>query len=301
MDSSVGSPLVSVGIVTYDRPEGLKRTLECIASQSYRNLEIIVSDNCSPGEDTQKIVAGFMEKDDRIQYYRQEKNQGPAFNFKFVLNKSSGKFFMWAADDDEWVPEFVEKGIDALLNNPNHDLWFPSIVNIDSFGQVVREYPGFSRFSSTENKRNDIVKFLNEPEIMGRANIIYGIYRKPALAKTVEQYFFSKIWGSDHCFVLAFLLRFKLVCSDEVLLYKRVVGENDKMRRPQMIVIAYPNRRIFPFKKSFGYIHENYKAARGTKYKYLVLFILLKRLPMSFRNYLLKKMNRKRICHVLCL
>ena len=42
-------PLVSVGIPTYNRPEGLRRTLECITKQTYKNLEIIVSNNCSSG------------------------------------------------------------------------------------------------------------------------------------------------------------------------------------------------------------------------------------------------------------
>ncbi|MBU4370171.1 glycosyltransferase [Patescibacteria group bacterium] len=43
--------LVSVGIPTYNRPESLRRTLECITSQTYKNLEIIISDNCSPNQE----------------------------------------------------------------------------------------------------------------------------------------------------------------------------------------------------------------------------------------------------------
>lgn len=86
-------PLVSVGIPTYNRPEGLRRTLECITGQTYQNLEIIVSDNCSPGLETERMVREFMEKDSRILYYRQEKNVGAANNFSFVLKKASGVFF----------------------------------------------------------------------------------------------------------------------------------------------------------------------------------------------------------------
>ncbi|MBK7374561.1 MAG: glycosyltransferase [Chitinophagaceae bacterium] len=41
------TPLVTVGIPTYNRPGGLERTLACITVQTYANLEIIVSDNCS--------------------------------------------------------------------------------------------------------------------------------------------------------------------------------------------------------------------------------------------------------------
>jgi glycosyltransferase involved in cell wall biosynthesis len=48
-------PLVSVGIPCYNRPEGLKRTLECITGQTYKNLEIIVSDNCSPDPEVERV------------------------------------------------------------------------------------------------------------------------------------------------------------------------------------------------------------------------------------------------------
>ena len=43
-------PLVSVGIPTYNRPKGLKRLLKQIQNQTYKNIEIIVSDNCSENE-----------------------------------------------------------------------------------------------------------------------------------------------------------------------------------------------------------------------------------------------------------
>jgi glycosyltransferase involved in cell wall biosynthesis len=102
-------PLVSVGIPTYNRPESLRRTLECITAQTYTNLEIIVSDNCSPGDDTESLVQEFIEKDSRIHFYRQRENKGPVFNFKFVLSKSKGEYFMWAADDDKWSKCYIEK------------------------------------------------------------------------------------------------------------------------------------------------------------------------------------------------
>jgi glycosyltransferase involved in cell wall biosynthesis len=114
MKNSNNQPLVSVGIPTYNRPEGLRRTLECITGQTYKNLEIIVSDNCSQGEETENIVKEFMSKDSRIQYFYQEKNGGPLFNFNFVLQKATGKYFMWAADDDEWELFFIESCINEF-------------------------------------------------------------------------------------------------------------------------------------------------------------------------------------------
>ena len=104
-------PLVSVGIPAYNRPEGLRRTLESITGQTYKNLEIIVSDNCSPDSNVGRIARDFQKLDKRIQYFRQTENTGPASNFRFVLGKARGEYFMWAADDDFISEDFVWQAI----------------------------------------------------------------------------------------------------------------------------------------------------------------------------------------------
>ncbi|MFM7886227.1 MAG: glycosyltransferase family 2 protein, partial [Pseudanabaena sp.] len=101
-------PLVSVGIPTYNRPDGLKRTLDCITKQTYQNIEIIISDNHSNDPKVEKIVKEFQEKDKRITYFKQLENKGAVFNFAYLLKQAIGEYFMWAADDDEWEPEFIQ-------------------------------------------------------------------------------------------------------------------------------------------------------------------------------------------------
>jgi len=97
-----GDHLVSVGVPVYDRPELLKRRLANIVGQTYRNLEIIVSDNASPNPEMEAIGRAYAASDPRIRYVRQATNIGAAANFDFVLSCSTGEYFAWAADDDEW-------------------------------------------------------------------------------------------------------------------------------------------------------------------------------------------------------
>ena len=108
-------PLVSIGIPTYNRAFGLKRTLECMLHQSYENLEIIVSDNASPDPKVRDIAEKYAERDSRVRYFKQSQNKGPHFNFNYVLEKASGEYFMWAADDDEWIYSFIETCIDEFM------------------------------------------------------------------------------------------------------------------------------------------------------------------------------------------
>jgi glycosyltransferase involved in cell wall biosynthesis len=109
MSTRESSPLVSVGIPSYNRPEGLKRSLEQVLNQTYINLEIIIADNCSENESAIKaVVEPFMKIDKRIKYFRHKKNEGVAYNFKFLLAQATGEYFMWVADDDERHPSCIE-------------------------------------------------------------------------------------------------------------------------------------------------------------------------------------------------
>src|SRR4051812_1846461 len=107
-------PLVSIGIPTYNRPDGLRKALESAVGQTYDNIEIIVSDNCSPGEETEAVIKEFMARDARISYHRQQCNQGLYFNFFYVLEQAVGAYFMWLADDDWIDSNYVQKCMDVL-------------------------------------------------------------------------------------------------------------------------------------------------------------------------------------------
>lgn len=194
MNTSANQPLVSVGIPTYNRPEGLRRTLECVTNQSYANLEIIVSDNCSQGKDTQDVVKEFTDKDPRVKYYRQDKNEGGAFNFKFVLEKAVGKYFAWIADDDEWDAFFVEK---CLLNIKNCSSVMCKIrVCYRAIGLVLEgELPDLSP---------DYSKYRNYKEsILNPApSLIYGLYRRCDILWFLD----SDAFDFSDCFFISKLL-----------------------------------------------------------------------------------------------
>lgn len=115
-------PLVSIGLPTYNRPASLRRTLESAIQQSYPRLEIIISDNASPDPEVEHVVRHFMLQDARIQYFRQEKNEGPNFNFSFVLKQATGEYFMWLGDDDWLDPTYIERCVRELIKHPKHAL-----------------------------------------------------------------------------------------------------------------------------------------------------------------------------------
>jgi glycosyltransferase involved in cell wall biosynthesis len=172
---SSSSPLVSVGIPTFNRPEGLRRTLQQITQQTYGNLEIIVSDNCSPAPDTENIVRQFMEQDARIKYYRQSENIGATNNFKFLLMLAKGDFFMWAADDDEWSQHFVsicanhmQSDVNSVM--PHFTYSYRAQGRLHDCGILPDLSPENSRATNAANYLKNL-----------RSNLFYGLHRRESL------------------------------------------------------------------------------------------------------------------------
>lgn len=179
-------PLVSVGIPCYNRPEGLRRTLECICGQTYRNLEIIISDNCSPDPDVERVAREFACKDSRVSYFKQDMNEGPIRNFNFVLKKSCGKYFMWAADDDLWQRSFIERIMREFKEFPGYVAiitecrYFGDNVDYDFFAEGVEFYDFHSADELCRLKH--MMKF-------NYGNLMYSIYPRDILFKEMESVF----------------------------------------------------------------------------------------------------------------
>jgi glycosyltransferase involved in cell wall biosynthesis len=111
-------PLVTIGIPTYMRPELLQKALECVAMQDYPNIELIVSDNCTPGSSVADVVESFRSRLPGLIFVRQPRNIGAYANIFSLLDAAHGKYFMWLADDDELSPNCVSALTRLLEQNP---------------------------------------------------------------------------------------------------------------------------------------------------------------------------------------
>jgi len=206
-DTLKSEPLVSVGIPTYNRPDGLIRTLQCITEQTYQNLEIIISDNCSPEPETEAVVREFIGNDCRIQYYRQEENRGPGFNFGFVLEKATGKYFLWAADDDIHEREFISSLVVPLENYPEVLGAMCSTKRVDESGEFI----DIVRFSEVSNP-------LSAPYHLELTFFFHGVFRTIGLRKFMGNT--TELFGIDLMIVCEMILASKLLWIDHVLFTK---------------------------------------------------------------------------------
>lgn len=175
------TPLVSVGIPTYNRPKGLEKTLECMTNQSYGNLEVIICDNASDDPDVLQVVRYFQSIDRRIIYYKHEKNIGPVLNFLSAVKVATGDFFMWAADDDRWEDFFIETAINAFRTLPD------DFIAVNCEAQYFDKNTGENLPFFAEGEAfycfasSSPVSRLKHVFINNYGNLVYSVFRMHAL------------------------------------------------------------------------------------------------------------------------
>lgn len=106
------TPSVTIAIPTYNRAElSFPQTLAAAVAQTYENLQILVSDNCST-DHTPDLVQAV--RDPRLTYVRHAQNIGANNNFNSCIENATGDYFMLLPDDDLVDADFVETCIRSL-------------------------------------------------------------------------------------------------------------------------------------------------------------------------------------------
>jgi len=285
-DLLTDGPLVSVGIPTYNRPDGLQRTLKCISGQTYKNLEIIVSDNCSPGPETDTVARRFSDKDTRIQYYRQDVNKGAAFNFQFVLDKATGKYFMWAADDDEWDTIFISKCVDVLESNPDIVLCATNSALVNAQREIIRQY--------SEN-----VDTVGLPKIARVKKVILGIVfnttfhslRKTDLTKKIK---IPDCYGGDHIYMMQLSYHGSFAIIPEVLFFCGMggMGSSPKSLVREIGVDSILLKISPPISIMKSYMQEIVSTSNLTKKEkfFAILYVIKRYISPPYRREILRDM-----------
>ncbi|HMP19089.1 MAG TPA: glycosyltransferase family 2 protein [Candidatus Paceibacterota bacterium] len=106
--------MVSVCIPTFNRKELLKGAVESVVNQSYKNIEIIISDDCSTVE-LDDVINFF--NDNRIVFFRHNKNIGFIQNWNFCIKKSNGAYIKIMGDDDLLNKNCIEDEIREITKN----------------------------------------------------------------------------------------------------------------------------------------------------------------------------------------
>ena len=108
------SGLVSIIMPSYNTAPYIKETITSVLDQTYTNWELIIVDDCST-DNTDEVLATI--NDDRIRFFKNEKNSGAAISRNRALREAKGQWIAYLDSDDLWMPEKLEKQIGFMEKN----------------------------------------------------------------------------------------------------------------------------------------------------------------------------------------
>lgn len=115
-------PLVSIIITTYRRPELLPRAINSVLNQTYKNIEVIVVDDNNPEttyrKDTENVMKAFSD-DARVIYIKHTTNKRQSAALNTGIRQSRGAYIGFLDDDDEFMPDKIEKQVQSLSDCEN--------------------------------------------------------------------------------------------------------------------------------------------------------------------------------------
>jgi len=131
------APRLTVGLPVYNGENYLAESLEALLGQTYTDFELIISDNAST-DGTGDICTAYQKKDSRIRYVRQPTNIGCAPNHNYLVGAARGELFKWAAHDDLYARDLLERCIAVLDDQPQAILAHSWTAIIDYSGEVTK-------------------------------------------------------------------------------------------------------------------------------------------------------------------
>jgi glycosyltransferase involved in cell wall biosynthesis len=206
-------PLVTIGLPVYNGMPTIGDALMTLLMQDYPNLQIVVSDNAST-DGTLDVCQALARQDSRLRIISKQINEGAVANFRTVLDAADGEYFMWAAADDYWYPQFVSRLLPLLQGDAD--------VGV-AMCAVDRRLPDGRPF--------DLIRFVGDmsPNGMGHFRLlsrilaggkynlfIYGLFRTPLLRSAMRH--FPVVLGGDRQFICQIALATRFSYLDQVLL-----------------------------------------------------------------------------------
>jgi len=128
--------LVSVITPVYNAERFLENTLKSVVDQTYKDIEIVLVDDCSKDKSA-KIIERFMSEDIKIIYHLQDMNRGAGVARNKALELARGQYVAFLDSDDVWMSQKIEQQI-TLMKEKQTGFSYAAIEMIDEYGKQIK-------------------------------------------------------------------------------------------------------------------------------------------------------------------
>jgi glycosyltransferase involved in cell wall biosynthesis len=204
--------LVSILIPVYNRVKLIEETIQSASNQTYRNIEIIVVDNCST-DGTWELLESLVLKNSRLRVFRNGENIGPVRNWKRCIDEAKGEFSKILWSDDLIHKDFIKETISFFENEEVGFVYTSAIIFEGNITNCKHQIHNTFKKSTIAKSKAFVNKLFFSRAFAGKVpySPACAIFRTKALKESLlvdipnyYDYDFSKIAiGND---LLCFLL-----------------------------------------------------------------------------------------------
>ncbi|RDU73696.1 glycosyltransferase family 2 protein [Helicobacter aurati] len=112
-------PLVSIVLPTYNGEQYLAQSIESILNQTYKNIELIIVNDCST-DNTKQIIESYAKQDNRIKLIHNDVNQKLPKSLNIGFAHANGIYWTWTSDDNYYVTQAIESMLNFLETHTDY-------------------------------------------------------------------------------------------------------------------------------------------------------------------------------------
>lgn len=237
--NNINYPLVTIGVVTYNSGDFILETLDSIKSQTYPNIELIVSDDCSSDDTVEKCKRWFAENANsfvRAELVTSPINTGVSGNSNRAFEKATGEWYKMFDGDDIMRPYAIDEFVKYVKDNPEVNFVFSQSKHFKKNVNEEKNYPD-----------DHISDYLYRPDMTAKKqlSVISKLYLAPGPV-FIKRSAIAKVGAFDERFPLLedYPLFIKLVKNGNkiYLLNKQLV---DKRMRNNSIQYSRESGTVF--------------------------------------------------------
>lgn len=230
----------------YNGAAWINEALDSLVTQDYQNVEILVADDGS-SDASVEICQRFAQRHACIRFTENPANLGAVENFRNTLRQSRGEYFLWASQDDIWMPGFISLLVQRLEACPDCLVALGRVDLIDQGGGYIRSF-AFDAASSPEQMSPLRLAYslLSMRDRRRRKvknnNYIHGIWRTGTFRKVVDLY--PGGFSNERFLLMQLALHGKFAYVEEARFSKRVHLDESRRANDSVVKMKRDGMRV---------------------------------------------------------
>lgn len=195
----------------YNSEKYIERALRSLEKQSFKDFDVIISDNGSTDKSVQ-IIQDFVSRNSNFTLFQQVNNIGMLENYNFVYEQCKTELFGWLSHDDFYGEDFLKEISLNFENNENVGMVYGKVKFYDEDGMPLDMNYSFKNLETLMPQKNypnflNALLFLIERRPHGP---LYGIFKKDTFFRAPFREFLKGGSNADTMLLLEYFLRNKV-------------------------------------------------------------------------------------------